>query len=371
MWCDLTAAYVDIPTDLRNPTLMGGFLAEAHLQDANFAALALDAAIDEPSLASSLPYLQARVGIDAMGIARLRAAIAKGALVSKDFWSIANRSIEGMTATGLRDLLCDVANLAGGVAVAIKMLHMYIFCRQDSPTPLGPELIDVGRNLLLRLDFGRDALHNDRDLRLVVPICLSGTGGEHTASKICWKIKSSRCVWDGRNHDISHLLNGVFEAQPVVALNELFLLPIVRSDVNSIFRRYGNGMPVERVAPSVLTGWADKDPSIRYKLLGRAISIFTTGHGGEKPELSPLFLKLLEHAPDKSDFLGDYYRRLKPNVWGGSLADVLVQRLEVIRQLGDHRDCSVRQWLTNIEAQVADWIESEQQRDRRVEESFE
>ena len=115
MWSALKAAYATTAADCRDHTMMGGFLAEAHAQTQLSPRPALDAAIDEPDLAPSLPYLQARVAIDEAGIARLRTAIAKGALSSNDLLWIANGSIESATPTDLKDLLGDVAGLPGGV----------------------------------------------------------------------------------------------------------------------------------------------------------------------------------------------------------------------------------------------------------------
>jgi hypothetical protein len=371
MWSALKAAYAATATERRNPTMMGGFLNEAHVRDPIFAARALDAAIDEPSLAAALPYLQARVGIDEAGITRLRTAIAKAALSSNDFWSIANGSIEGSTPSDLKDLLGDIAGLPGGVAVAIRMLNMYLFCHQKDPGPTAPELIDIGRNLLLRLDFNKNVRRYDSDLRLIAPQCLAGFDAEETARKICQNIRSRLDAGEVSSHDISRLLKGLFDAQPVIALTEFLLGGDAGSNVLPISLRFGNGMPIEKIAPGVLTAWTDHDPGTRYNLLSQTIGIFITQLGEELHQLSPLFLALLDRAPDKSAFLGGYYHRFQPKGWGGSLADVLVKRREVIRQLGDHPDNSVRQWVLDMEAPVAEWIEAERQRERRREESFE
>lgn len=371
MWSALRAAYAATAIDCRNPVMMGGFLAGAHARAPIFAALALDAAIDEPSLAPFLPYLQACVAIDEAGITRLRTAIAKAALSSNDFWCIANRSIESTTPSDLKDLLGDVAGLPGGVVVAIRVLHRYFFCHQKDPRPPARELVDIGRNLVLQLDFNKNARRSDSDLPLIAQQCLAGSDAEEIARKICQNIKSSLVTWEISSHDISHLLKGLFDAQPAIALNEFFLGGDANSDVLPTPPRFGNRMPIDKISSGVLTAWADQDPDIRYNVLSWTIGIFTKEQGEEQHQLSPLFLALLERAPNKSAFLGDYHHRVRPNSWGGSLADVLVKRREVIRQLGDHRDNSVRQWVTDIEEPVAEWIEAERQRERRREESFE
>jgi hypothetical protein len=369
MWSALKAAYTAAATEHRNPTMMGGFLNEAHARDPDFVALALDAAIDEPSVAPSLPFLQARVGIDEAGITRLRTAIAKAALSSNDFWSIADGSIEGTTPSDLTGLLGDIAGLPGGVAVAIEMLHMYLFSHRNDQNPTAPELIEIGRNMLLRLDFNEHARR--WGLLVIAQQCLAGFDAEEITRKICQNIRSTLDTGKVSSHVISQLLEGLFDAQPVIALTEFLLGGDADSSVLPIWLRFGDRMPIEKIAPDVLTAWADQDPDSRYNLLSETIGIFTKEHGEEQHQLSPLFLALLDRAPNKSAFLGDCHSRLQPKGWGASLADVLVKRWEVIRQLGEHRDNSVRQWVTDMEAPVAGWIEAERQRDRRREESFE
>jgi hypothetical protein len=371
MWSALTAAYTAAAPENRNLSVMGGFLTEANTRDPDFAAPALDAAMDEPILAPSLPYFQARVAMDGAGITRLRTAIAKGVLSSRDFWLIANGFIDGVAQSDLRDLLNDVAGLPNGVAVAIEIFNMYLFCQRDDPPPTAPELVDLGRDLLLRFDFEKNARPSDLGLQSIVRRCLAGSEAEGIARQVCQKVGSMLDAGKVSKHDIGHLLEGLFCTQPIVALTELFLGGGSNTNRVRTSLRFGNGMPIEKIAPDVLTGWAGQDPGPRYKLLSQTMDIFTKEQGEEQSLLSPLFVALLDQTPDKVAFLGDYHRRLQPRGWGGSLADVLVKRREIIRQLADHRDGSVRQWVADMEAPVAEWIDAERQRDRRGEESFE
>ncbi len=146
--------------------------------------------IDEPDLAPVLPYLQACVAIDEAGITRLRMAIAKAALSSKDFWWIVNGSIERAPPSDLKDLLSDVAGLPGGVAVAIAMLHMYLFSHRKDPNQAALELIDVGRSLLLRLDLNENVRSRDLHLRLIILRCLAGPEAEGITRQVCQNVRS-------------------------------------------------------------------------------------------------------------------------------------------------------------------------------------
>jgi len=371
MWSALKAAYAAAAADRRNPTMMGGFLTEAHARDPNFVALALDAAIDEPSLAFSLPFLQASVAIDEAGITRLRRAIAKSALSSNAFLWIANGSIRGATPSDIKDLLSDVAGLPDGVAVAIKVLHMYLFCHQNDPNPTAPELIDIGRNLLLRLDLDKNVRHYDSDIALIVRECLAGFDAEEIASKICRNINSILITYQVSDYDIPHLLESLFDTQPIISLTQFFLGGEANSADLPSPLRYDSRIPIEKIAPGVLISWADQDPGRRYGPLGLTIGIFTKEGDEEQYHLSPLFLALLDRAPNKAAFFGHYTSRLQPKGFRRSHADVLIKRWDVIRQLGDHPDESVRQWVNDMEEPVAEWIEVERERERHREESFE
>jgi hypothetical protein len=91
----------------------------------------------------------------------------------------------------------------------------------------------------------------------------------------------------------------------------------------------------------------------------------------EKIQLSSLFIALLDKAPNKAVFLGEYHSRFRPNRWSGSRLDLLVQWRDATRQLGNHPDRDVRDWVIGMEAPVANWIEEERSLDRGYEESFE
>jgi hypothetical protein len=100
--------------------------------------------------------------------------------------------------------------------------------------------------------------------------------------------------------------------------------------------------------------------------------MFTKQEGTTQLFLSPLFMALLEKAPDKLAFLGNYTYRFRPRGgWYGSLAGVLQERRDVVRPLRKHPNILVRQWVARMDGPLAELIELEQQKERRHEESFE
>jgi hypothetical protein len=87
--------------------------------------------------------------------------------------------------------------------------------------------------------------------------------------------------------------------------------------------------------------------------------------------ISAVFLSVLGHAPDKCAFLGEFYHRVHPRSWSGSLAIILAKRKAQLAALEDHADADVRQWVADAQSELDRWIESETGREREQEESFE
>ncbi|MFT3782673.1 MAG: hypothetical protein QM790_11720 [Nibricoccus sp.] len=161
MWCELATAYQVAEPSKRDATVLGGFIYQAHQRDSSVVSHLLEMAIENPDLAPRLPYLQARAGIDAEGIARLQRAIRKGVLVAYSFRSIANGVVSDSPSEPLAELLKDIAQLSDGIEVALEILHMHFYCRRRDELAQHPALVQVGRDLLVRTDFGKKKNYQD------------------------------------------------------------------------------------------------------------------------------------------------------------------------------------------------------------------
>ncbi|NTV21872.1 MAG: hypothetical protein HGA57_10955 [Chlorobium limicola] len=98
--------------------------------------------------------------------------------------------------------------------------------------------------------------------------------------------------------------------------------------------------------------------------------MFGKRNDDESKEYSSLFLSMLDSAPDKQRFLGDYYPRLHPRS-GGSLAVILEHRKTKLIQLAEQSDEEVKHWVDEAMPEIDRWIENERGCDRAREESFE
>jgi hypothetical protein len=371
MWSELVAEFSSADPKKRNATVLGGFIYQAHQRDITFTSSVLETAIHDCDIGPSLPYLQARVGIDKDGIARLQRAIGKGVLRAEDFCSIATGVVGDSPPEELSALLFDIASLPDGVEIALDILHMHLYRDQEDGHLWNQSLIEVGRDLLRRADFSKKSQLRDFGMHTVICVCCSGTDGEDTALDICVHLCAAIESFQLSPSNVSYVLKGLFKTQPFVAL-DVFLLYGVTPGIPGRFEvHFRYDTPVEGLDSAVLRQWADIDATIRYPLLGQAISMFSRRHGEENNDLDLLFLEVLEYAPDKHAFLGDYWARFYPRSWAGALSDILARRRSQILIFRESQHTEVRRWIDELLPHLDHWIEEERKRNREQEESFE
>ena len=368
IWREIVEEYRAVDPSMHNASALNGFICGSRSRDKKFTSTTLDDAIGESCLAPILPYLQAGIGVDDEGIARLRHAIAKGVMVSDYFMSIANGSVGNSPEEPLAMLLEDIGSLSDGVEVALDILHMHFFFQnQKEKSVPAPIIVETGRNLFVRADFRKKGSSWDFGMETVIPICLSGNEGTNAARQVCNNIRSQLEQYLIFSHDISNILKALFETQPFIAL-DTFLLSHSLCHHIALF---DVGTPLEVVDEKYLRQWAERDPNKRYPLIGECLSMFGKKNDGEDKEFSPLFLAMLNSAPDKRSFLGDYWFRLRPRSWGGPLSVILEHRKAKLIKLAEHSDEHVKGWITEALPEIDRWIKDNRDHDRAREESFE
>ncbi len=370
IWDEIVTCYQSSKVEIRDATILRGFLHGACKIDSVFTSEALGFVSSDALLASKLPYLQAGVGIDAEGIERLRKALKTGLLAALDFRVIANGSVKDSPPEQLAELLVDIATLPHGVEVSLDILQMHFYCVKKTKLPRHKQLIAVGRDLLSRLDFSRQNDLRDFSVGEVIADCIEGYGGEQIAKMICENIRGGLENYSVSNFNLNHTLLKLFELQPTVALDTFLLPTVVRHDVSPFLDRFWRKSPLAVLESSTLVAWADQEPNLRYKALGESLPLFTE-EAVDGSCISVLFLSVLEAAPDKRLFLGEVNNRLYPDSWSGSFTQFLLRRKEALLKLGDLDHEEVRTWVSA--AQLWLDVEIEQGRDRESagEQSFE
>jgi len=364
LWDTLLDAFNKMPADGRNATVLGGFLHGA-AGNTGFVATALDAIAQDPTVAANLTYLQARAGIDRDAIARLSAALDAGMIGAADFRQLASGVIREAPGDALAPLLTTLGQHAGGTGIALDILHMHFACAKDDGCDFDQHLIACARNLLANADFDDSTPLGDYGVGEVVEVCLAGAGGETPARELSARIRAGLDAYTLSPYKIGYLLKALFAAQPMIALDG-FLLGDGDLEI-----RLERRSPLNDMDSSTLRAWADVDPDLRYPRIGQLLPIFETRDHEDAIGLSPKFLELMEHAPDRAMFLGDLRGRIFPSGWSGSLADILERRRTMLEPLASHQDPVVRTWIGSLDAWLTERITEERRRDAEREESFE
>jgi hypothetical protein len=371
MWSELAVAYRCAPSEVRKAALLDGFLCGANQRDPVFASKSLDAVVNDPELLPMLPYFQASVGIDAVGISRLRDAITRGGLASPSFRYIANGCVENSPVEDLAALVNDIASLPNGVAVALDILQMRFFSRSKKENAKQDEpLISVGRDLLMQMDFSGVSDLHDYTVGEVIKTCLRREEGISAAERVCQRLCASLGACKVSLWNLTCTVEALFETQPFVALDAFLLSELENVHYHWTDVRRGKMSAVEKLGDAVLQKWASLDPTKRFPLLGGVLPMFE-GDADDNGGFSPLFMSMLNAAPDKRQFIGGLWKRVHPQGWSGSLSIILIRRKDQLMDLAKDADEQVRGWAIDAIPEIDQWIEEARKRDREGEESFE
>lgn len=371
LWRELTALYMLSKEESRNADLLGGFLREAGNQDRSFVTSVLESAVDDDGeMVQLLPYFQICVGLDGVGINRLKRSIENGIVRASSFACVSDFSIKTVSSESMISLINDVSSLTNGVEVALDIAHTYLY-GEDEQVVMQEGLAGMVMGLLVRIDFGGiDRLHVDHGVGDLIRLYLSGVEGQAVAVAMCANIRKAANEIYISSREMSNTVEALFEVQPAVSLSG-FLLPSAILDRLLLFGGRFDRLPVENVDASVLREWADEDPEVRYPLLGKSLRMFPEKDGGGDYGISPFYLSMLRSVPDKVAFLGGYWSQISPSSFFGSFAEALLQRKASLLRLGDDSDEEIRSWVAGILPDLDAMIEHERTREKAGEESFE
>lgn len=371
MWASLLSDLETLECGVRDVTILGGFLERAARRDRAFSERVLDEAMSAPLLIEALPYLQARVAVDAEGIARLRQVIAAGTIDAGSFLNLANGSVEHAPPVELGELLQDLSRLPDGDIVAIDILHMYFFAnRQQSGDSLVP-LVETGRDIVAQLSLSRVPGHRMFGLADLIRRCLAGEGVAREAALAFATRLREDLESDVSYYEASEVIGALCEIQPRLVLDTFVLAApddraMWRWDVGGC-----KGLPFKGIGSEAILEWAAVEPQTRYPLLGSALPLFSRGDFDESAVVDPMFKTVLVAAPDKRAFLGRFDRRIYPRSYSGSWKGMLEARRLALAELAAEMPSEVATWINEglpvLDRSIQGAIEMEADR----EESFE
>ena len=222
MWIRLVTALTSTDEGLRRPQVLRGFLHQLRVKNPALATTLLDNAIEHATLAQWYPFLQVAVDIEQQDVARLKRSLALGKTPVEMYTYLAyGRAIDPITAPDLRELVLTIAAMPSGHDVAMEILHMRLHSGEHRKEVIAPELIDAGCELMQQVTFTKQNDREDYRLGAISKSCLIGAKGAAVTSEVFRKLKVAVAKYETSAFSHDDLLDGLFSAQPVAALDGL------------------------------------------------------------------------------------------------------------------------------------------------------
>lgn len=380
MWGQLTRAVAETEEGERNVGVLVGFLIGLSTVNQQLCEALLEEALTHETLGAWFPVLQSSVTISIAEADRLKRAITLGKAPVGAFRFLAwGRSSDTVSGDDLRTIVLSLANQENGYGIATDILSMRFHSDQDQEKEHPPELVEAGRRLLAEPVFkDRD---NMLDYRLysIANVCLRGPEGAAAARSLCERIKQGLTEYTFHAYNYEQLLQCIFRRQPRIALDVFFGgapqtddSDIDVDDFDSPSDRRKN--PLDGVPMEEMLRWCDEKPAERYLAISRVVSYHIVPKDG-RVEWTPLAMEMLKRAPDPLAVLETFVSRFSPTSWSGSRAAIIDSRLELLDHLGELKNASLADYVTQIRPQLVDKIarmrEWENERDSERDERFE
>lgn len=247
---------------------------------------------------------------------------------------------EALNAERLEQLADLLLKRDGGFAIALHVVHLYLWRGNKEKPPPTDEERSIARKLLAQTRFeGRDQT-TDYEIQSVCASALRPGRDDPIAELVCEHL--SEAVDDGRTYgwDYPRLIEYMAKNFPLAVLNILIehageeKPPYWR---NGIFESYRDepSCPISMMDSEVVIGWANGRPSRRFDLLASSIRPWKQNEQEEKAAYnwSPIALEILLAAPNPKNVLLRFTERFRPTSWSGSRASLMEARLPLFQAL--------------------------------------
>ena len=186
VWTRLITQLKSMPESDRRITVLCGFLCALSVRNWELTASILDDAVAHDELLQYYPGLQSSVTITPRDVERLLCSLKIGKAPIRSYRSLSGgRATEPISGSDMRRLLGEIVGKPQGFDVALEILFMKLHLDKDKKSEIDPELLLAGRELMLKMDFGRADIREDYHLGEVVKACLVGEEGSGTAAHLC------------------------------------------------------------------------------------------------------------------------------------------------------------------------------------------
>lgn len=360
------------PTD-RSSDLLRGFLAAVRSSDPEKAAR-LAATVDDRGapLFDLLIDLYSVLGIGDPEARRL-AFIASDGKVAAYRFSILQYGgvLEAISPDVHAQLVSAVSRLVDGLSIAVGMLRTRLYRLHTAKVEVDDHVRRISRELLLRVDLAVIESPSGAYIldEVVAAAALGGGGSEAFATKLSRRYfgairKNQSVAW---NHQRLGTL--LFRKHPLLALQEFFDASLRKGGSILGWAFMERHHPMKELPVAVMLAWAGTD-SKRVEWIAQYVDAIENSEDGT-PRLSEGAKTLLSRAPRRQLILDRLERSLLPTSWTGSYAAASARAASVLAQLTRAEDKVTARWATGVLGHIQSRVNSEGQRRREREESFE
>tara|TARA_R110002111_G_scaffold247477_1_gene310663 strand:+ start:313 stop:1728 length:1416 start_codon:yes stop_codon:yes gene_type:complete len=363
---------------------LAGYLEGVASQNPAVAQDLLDEALADATLHPSFIWMQAVVGLDDRGIARIIGAALILSVPIETFQTLGyGRISDDLTSDQLRSILEALVIRDGGLLIAVDIFNMRVFSRRSDGELILEGEREIARWLLERYDFTEKNQRAASQIKGIVSGCLVPGQDDILVERLCERLKMAI-----ESHRISGWNFGKLVRHLIEEFTHSALTVLVDQDEGdgptrrSVFRylRDNQPCPLGGVHVAGLLAWANEVPDRRYNRLAQVMRPWTSTNDDEPEQGTRLkwtagARAVLSNAPDKAKVLNTFIKSFRPTGWSGSYADVIASRISLFDELIGGEDPQLAQIARDerdkFMQDVAAIRKREEEESRERDESFE
>jgi hypothetical protein len=360
IWAKLHQQLSTVEPIQRSYDVLLGFFSELSLTHPDVAQKILDDAVTDDILSECYPSLQFSVEMDQQGLQRLKQSLNNKSLPARLYYGLARCVSDSVDDDSLCDMMKNIASKKDGLGVAITILRdLASNCDKHSHSEIISNLVC---DLLVKVNFDQQNNMNNYYLSELIKIYLVSEKSASTAKIICKKLSKKLSHYNSDPHQHWELLKSLAETHPKVCL-DIFLDEDEKIYFDEL--NYKKWL-LSDINDETIINWCEINPIIRYPKVVNFITAYQLDEKTEKtnsPELSSLFLTIIDKAPNVIEVLDSFKTTFRPMCWSGSRADIMEKSLSFIIRLKKHENKEVSTWANGEEKLLINEIEWERERE--------
>lgn len=366
-WSLIVAALAGIPVEKQFPSLLRGFLSEVSKRDMALAQRYLDECLEGGPTAPSMPALQAAVGWDHAGIARLSTALEREIVPITEYRYLSGAGFAPIEVqNSAAELLMDVLQKPGGFQVVLDVLSTWPGVLSNGDTKDTNSIRPLCRAILRHPDLGFVDENADYVLRCVADLGLAGSEGEALAQGMAQAIRAAAGAPRYLTRSMPETLKAMFDHHPSATLDGLYgTCEDDQAAALRLLRQISDHAvhPAAGVNLAKLVDWSKADWQARTSFVLAFLPIAIPSETAGRSILSEQAMVLLENSETPKATLELIIEGLAPKSWSGSRAEIMAVNVTALDDVLDLFDSDYRAFASQAKNRLLSIIQGE----RRIE----